>query len=306
MNVYLREILIICVAAILVVGCKQISQKENSNQIDLDFFHRSIGEGDPIIVIHGGPGLGSAYLEEHLSPLSEDYQVIFYDQVNSGRSTLNSDSSRVSLASFLNDINDVRIYYDLDRISIIAHSWGGILGMKYALTYPNYVENLILINSNAADSDINNQANTRLANRFSADDLEARTTVMRSAAFQAGKPEAFEELMNIGFAYQFSNPNLINQLQLQLPSDFAQKSRLLGGLFQELGVYNFNDDVSKLSCNTLLLFGLDDPSTPLILNSLSNVIPSPTIEVIDDAGHFPFIEKKEATTKAIQSFLEQN
>ena len=54
----------------------------------------------------------------------------------------------------------------------------------------------------------------------------------------------------------------------------------------------------------MLLYGLKDPLTPFALNSLSQVIPNPTIKAIDDAGHFPFVEKTGETIAAIQSFVQ--
>jgi len=72
-------------------SCKQSpsapSQPTEGIAID-DLYHHTVGQGDPILVIHGGPGLGSAYMENHLAPLAEYHQLIFYDQRNSGRSSL--------------------------------------------------------------------------------------------------------------------------------------------------------------------------------------------------------------------------
>ena len=286
-------------------SCKNAEVQQESGP-QLDFYHsvHGQGHGPPIIVIHGGPGLGSTYMESHLMGLSRDHELIFYDQVNSGRSQMTQDPARVSLASFLADIDNLRKHYGHQKVSLLAHSWGGLLAMKYATKYPERVDKLILVNSISADSKVNGQVNTRVANLFSADDLEARTIVMRSEAFRTGKSEAYEELMNIGFAYQFSDRNLIRSLQLGLPDDFESKSRLLTGLYEDLTDYNFTEEIKTIACPTFLLYGIDDPGTPLNISALSAAIPNAEMKVIDYAGHFPFIEQPLVTMDAIRSFIK--
>ncbi|MFZ1634078.1 MAG: hypothetical protein WAT43_09400, partial [Chitinophagales bacterium] len=45
-----------------------------------------IGEGDPILIVHGGPGLNHEYFLPHLLPLAKNHKLIFYDQRSSGKS----------------------------------------------------------------------------------------------------------------------------------------------------------------------------------------------------------------------------
>lgn len=267
-------------------------------------YHYEEGSGMPIIVIHGGPGLGSSYIAPHLKDLAKTHKVIYYDQRNSGQSPLDTDSTSISLSRFVDDIDLIRKSYGEDKVAILAHSWGGLLGMKYALQYPDRVSHLILMSSNAADQTLNDQANRRLANQMSADDIEARIKIMRTEAFKNQNPHAYEELMSIGFSYQFGDRNLVDNLALHLPVDFGKKSQHLGHLHEDLTNYNFTESLKELKAPTLLLYGLKDPLTPFALNSLSKVIPNYKIQAIDDAGHFPFIEKPIETITAIQSFVQ--
>lgn len=268
-----------------------------------DIYHTSSGTGPALLLIHGGPGLGATYLEDHFAPLSENFQLITYDQRNSGRSPLQPDTSKVRLPAFLTDISELLDYYKVSKAIIIGHSWGGLLAMKFAINHPERVSHLILINSNTASSELNNQANTKLANRFSADDLEAMTQIRRTEAFLHQDPKAYEELMEIGFSYQFKNPNLIRNLKLGLPQDFGAKSQALGHLFKDLGTYNFMEELKSIEAPTLLLYGLHDPLTPYALNSMAPIIPNVETVVIEDAGHFPFIEKNTETLDALKTFI---
>ena len=269
----------------------------------LPFFHKSYGEGNPIIVIHGGPGLGSSYLEDHLRPLSEHSQVIFYDQRSSGRSPVCEDSTAISLQSFLSDIDDIRRFYNHDKVAVLGHSWGGLLAMQYAINYPTNTSNLILLGSNAPSSEMNNSANQKLAERFSDDDMAARQTILSSEAFANQLPEAYEELMMIGFNYQFADSRKLNQLTLNLPEDFGTKNQTLSYLFKDFASYDYTNSLVDLSTPALILYGLKDAITPTAVPLFSGLNPKFTVQVIDDAGHFPFIEKPKETLGHIVSFL---
>lgn len=277
------------------------TQSEIASTTDL---HTSTkGSGEPIIVIHGGPGLSAAYLEEHLDGLAGEYQLIFYDQRNSGRSELDNDGSKMTLAGFLKDIDDIRKAYGHEKVHIMAHSWGGLLGMKYALNYSEQVDNLILVNSLSPDVDINQKNDIRLGNLMSADDIKARNQIMRTEAFKNSDPKAFEELMHIGFGYLFADPNQLKNLTLDLPSDYAAKSQQLGLLSADFSEYNYTEELASLQMPILLISGIKDPGVPLALNSLTAAIPEATIVGINDAGHFPFIEQPEEFISKVKTFL---
>ena len=98
--------------------------------------HRE-GSGEPAIVIHGGPLLDHGYLQPYLAPLGDELELIFYDQRLSGRSDGVVDSASVRLDTFVDDIEALREALGLERVHLIAHSWGGLLAMKYATAHPD-------------------------------------------------------------------------------------------------------------------------------------------------------------------------
>ena len=100
---------------------------------------RVCGKGEPLIVIHGGPGLTQQYLLPQLYRLCDDNFVIFYDQ-----------GERTTLEALINDIETLRKAYHYNKISLLGHSWGGYLAMQYAIAHPDRVEKMILANSEPA------------------------------------------------------------------------------------------------------------------------------------------------------------
>jgi proline iminopeptidase len=73
------------------ISLSSLGQKQNNKEAfkrvnSVDLFYRSMGEGEPIIAVHGGPGLDEGYFHPSLDPLSVKYKLISYDQRGSGRS----------------------------------------------------------------------------------------------------------------------------------------------------------------------------------------------------------------------------
>ena len=107
---------------------------------------REIGRGNPIIVLHGGPDFDHSYLLPDLDRLANSYRLIYYDQRGRGRSADNVRAEEVSLASDLDDLDKVRLHFQLQSVALLGHSWGAVLALEYALRHPERVSHLILMN----------------------------------------------------------------------------------------------------------------------------------------------------------------
>ncbi|MDR1335170.1 MAG: alpha/beta hydrolase [Holosporaceae bacterium] len=76
----------------LLIGCSsndQPSQIRESGYVNVErgrLFYEKFGSGEPIIIIHGGPGLDHSYLLPQMLELAKDHELIFYDQRGSGKS----------------------------------------------------------------------------------------------------------------------------------------------------------------------------------------------------------------------------
>jgi proline iminopeptidase len=109
-------------------------------------YARTIGQGRPMIVLHGGPDFDQAYLLPDLDRLKDVFQLIYYDQRGRGRSADNVQPPDVTLSSDIEDIDRVRRHFRLDAPVILGHSWGTVLALEYARRYPTRVSHLVLMN----------------------------------------------------------------------------------------------------------------------------------------------------------------
>lgn len=110
---------------------------------------------DPLVVLHGGPGL----VHDYLVPFSDltataDIPVILYDQIGNGRSTHLRDkpSEFWKIDLFIEELANLLSYFGIqDGFSLAGHSWGGILAAEYEVQrQPKGLKKLILTNSLAS------------------------------------------------------------------------------------------------------------------------------------------------------------
>ncbi len=307
----MKKLFILIVFISLLLSCKNksvgIYSEEGKKEINgTELYYKVVGQGEPVLIIHGGPGLNHKYLFRNLQFLTDKYQLIFYDQRASGRSSLTLDSNSVTIDNFIQDIDELKNTFGIEKLIIIAHSWGGLLAMKYAIKHPEDTKLLILINSVAASSEISTMANQILAERFTKEDSIHRAEIIQSDEFQKRAPNAIESLMKIGFKYQFYDITFLDSLDLSLNKDYIKSSQLLQNLTKDLTEYDFHTELKKIQSPALLIYGSHDPLTELAGTRIHESIEKSEFKILDNCGHFPFIEKQNEFKKAVMTFMEVN
>ncbi|MFT6739942.1 MAG: proline iminopeptidase [Paraglaciecola sp.] len=271
---------------------------------DTQLYLKTIGKGEPILFVHGGPGLDHTYFLPQLQALAKDHELIFYDQRASGKSASNLDSTQISMDIFVDDIEAIRKKTKQAKLNILGHSFGGILAMKYAIKYPEKVNKLILSNSSGASAEFMQNEAKRLQERITEDDQFEQQLIFKSKNFQAGKASAYENLFRIFFRKEFVNRELADSLTLTFPNNFVQNSRLLGYLNKDMGAnYDFHQDLKKITAPTLVVYGDYEILAESAGKQLAENIPNAKFTLIEDCGHFPFVEKPKAYFSEINEFL---
>ncbi len=99
---------------------------------------------DTIIAIHGGPGLDLESVYGDFAPaLGAKHVVIFYDQRGGGKSELPSDTMRLAWRRQVQDLDELRRHFGLERVTLVAHSYGPLLAASYALAHPSAVKKMV-------------------------------------------------------------------------------------------------------------------------------------------------------------------
>jgi proline iminopeptidase len=107
--------------------------------------------GEPVIVMHGGPGAGShSSLARFFDP--QRYRVILFDQRGCGKSTpsASDDDATPALTNnttphLINDVSALRAELSINgKMHVFGGSWGSTLALAYAIAHPATVQTLIL------------------------------------------------------------------------------------------------------------------------------------------------------------------
>lgn len=270
---------------------------------DARLFYEVVGNGDPIVVVHGGPGLDHAYLQPGLDALANRNTLVYYDQRGTGRSVTSLDESGVNLDAFVADIEALRETLGYDRITVLAHSFGALIGLDYAERYPQSVRALILMNPVEPGG---RYAAERVARQQAArtpEDSIELATLTSSEGFAARDPATVSQVFRVQFRQTLRDRTRISELDLDLAESTAENgsevARLLG---ESLGELDWWDRLPEIDVPTLVLHGRYDLMPQVVSQEIATALPRGRLVVLD-SGHFPYVEDRDGLVSAVSSFL---
>src|SRR5512143_784807 len=130
---------------------------------DVSLFVKVVGQGYPLVLMHGGPGLDHTSLLP-LQPLADQFTLIFYDHRCNGRSE-GAELSSMTFENLTADADALRQELGYDQWAVLGHSFGGNVALEYALRYPQNVSHLILMDTGGDQRWVNQNAPEILAKR---------------------------------------------------------------------------------------------------------------------------------------------
>lgn len=108
-----------------------------------NLYIREIGNGKPVIVLHGGFGNDHKYVLDIANGLEDNVRFIFYDQRGSTLSFC--EKKNISVANHVKDLETIRRKLNIDSFTLVSHSAGTVLAYLYLQEFPDKVENLVLL-----------------------------------------------------------------------------------------------------------------------------------------------------------------
>ena len=275
---------------------------------------RVVGKGQPVIVLHGGPDFDHSYLLPDLDRLSDQFRLIYYDQRGRGRSAENVKPDDVTLLSDLDDLDRVRQHFGLNSVALLGHSWGAVLALEYALRHPARVSHLILMNP-APVSAVDLAAFRKIYVEKLGADMDRQRTIVASAAYQAGDPEAVSSRYRIHFKPSLARAEDYERLMATMRAAFrsqgsagivkarAVEDRLMLDTWQLAG-YDLVPKISSLSIPTLVIAGDHDFFPIEVAAHISHAIPNAQLLTMKGCGHFSYLECPGEVRNALVGFFK--
>ncbi len=234
---------------------------------------------------------------------------MFYDQRGSGRSTISAiDEEHINDEQFVEDIETIRRSLGYQKVTLVGHSWGGMLAMRYALKYSANIKKMVLMNTLPATTagihDFVEEVERRIAP--SAAEIE---TLQQSQAFLENDPETIAKFYSLFFQYYFHNPADLKKLNMNLePQGIAtgiQIARILEkSIFTKF--IDLTDDLRKLKMPTLIIHGESDALPIITAQEIASAIKGSQLIVQKQCGHFPYIEKPQEWLEIMEEFLKKS
>ena len=107
-------------------------------------YYQVLGDAsDTVVVLHGGSGAAIGSIRPAVEPLARDFTLILYDQRGGGRSELPEDTTLLRARYHVADLEAVRQHFGLERMKLLAHSFGPLIVARYARDRPDRIERMV-------------------------------------------------------------------------------------------------------------------------------------------------------------------
>ena len=266
----------------------------------LDLFVEVVGQGPPLLLMHGGPG-ADHWTMQPFRQLSERFTLVFYDHRCNGRST-GAPVESMTFDNLTADADALRETLGFERWTVLGHSFGGHVALEYAFRYPDQVSQLVLLDTGADSRWSRDNAPRLVAERGYG--TEKAELVRRWFRGEFEPRQMARILMRLGPLYN-PHTNLLGSARM-LWHGWRTKLRPEPLIFAGrvlLDGWSVVDRLADITAPTLVIAGRDDfVFPPESQQELASGIPGARLVLIDRAGHNPHDERTDEVMDAIRDF----
>ncbi|MHC4398826.1 MAG: alpha/beta fold hydrolase [Planctomycetota bacterium] len=261
------------------------------------------GEGPVVLMVHGNP-TWSFYWRELIKPLRERYRVVVPDHIGCGLSDKpNGRSYSYRLKDRIDDLRGLIERLDLEGITLIAHDWGGGIGMGTAVAIPERFSRFVLMNTAAFRS-------RRCPWRIRV----CRTPLLGAVALQGLNLFARAALRQAVWRRERMTPAV--RAGLLAPYDSWGHRRAILRFVRDIplrGRHPSRQTLAEIEAGlsqfrrhpVSLIWGMRDWCfTPHFLDRFLEVFPDAEVHRLDDAGHYLVEDAHERIVPIVEAFLQ--
>jgi proline iminopeptidase len=271
-------------------------------------WYRIVGESSntPLLLIHGGPGFPSYYLEP-LAKLADERPVIFYDQLGSGKSDHPNQNDLWRIERFVEELAQLRKTLGLKNVHILGHSWGTMLTADYMLTKPDGVRSLILagpcLSVSRWLSDAKNLVSTLPEPIQLIIEKNEKDRTYDSQEYQAAMMEFYKKYYCRRdpwpdlVAKSFTDLNQSVYMTMWGPSEFTATG--------SLRTFERAESLRNVNVPVLFTTGRYDEATPSTVEYYRSLVPGARLKIFEQSGHLTMHDEPETYVQAIREFFRE-
>lgn len=262
------------------------------SRVPLQVAYRDVGEGAPVLLIHGIPAWSFLW-SDIIAPLAETNRVIAPDLIGYGYSDKRDcfDRSARRQARMITKLMDA---LDLEAATVVGHDIGGAVAQVLAVDCANRVEGLVLVDSVAYGS------------------WPSSSMASLADPNLLGRPEEIMEIVRrdarVGHAESADGEAFAQDMAAPYDTEEGRRS-----MVRNASALNTNHTMElvgrleSIDVPALVLWGAEDPWQPLSdAERLADDIPGADLAVVPQASHWLPYDRPDRTARHLRRFLSRH
>jgi proline iminopeptidase len=262
-----------------------------------------------LFLLNGGPGLPCDYLREPmLRMVAAGYRVVTYDQLGCGKSDRPNDPKLWTIARYVGEVETVRQALGLGPVHLLGHSWGGWLGIEYALTHPQSIKTFVLSNTSGDMPHLVSELN-RLRGALGSETVSMMQRREAEGSLEHPEYQAAITILNYRHVHRLDalpEPvkasldawNMGPYVTMQGPNEFLYTGNLKD--------WNRAPRMGEIAIPCLVIVGEHDELTPACALRMHRSLPNSEIAVLHNCSHLAMYEDPAAYFDRLTSFLDKH
>lgn len=272
---------------------------------DLVLHYKDYGQGEPVLVLMGGPGFSGEGMEPVARIIAKRGRAIVPDQRGSGGS-MPKDPKAITLDATIADLEALRKELGLEKWTVWGCSWGGMMALDYASKSPSSIKGLVLVGSGGASWAFAKAFSDNMKARMSADDLSAQRYWSQPDVVSKDPTRATIEGIRAILPSQFYDRTKAHEAISILKAGKEHYNPEAGDHLSpayEEGALSRIEALRKLDIPALILHGRQDPTPESVALENQKLLKGSRLVWLEKCGHWPWIEQPAAFEKALFEFL---
>jgi pimeloyl-ACP methyl ester carboxylesterase len=295
------------------------------NGIDQFLFHLGTKRDNPVMLfLHGGPGSSeSLFTEAFQHKWEENYTVVHWDQRGAGKTLSKNPDQQPTIELMLQDLLEVIHYlkkkYQKNKIILLGHSWGSVLGSVFIKRHPEEVAYYIGVGQVVCMVENEQIGYDKVKEEIGQADDQKSMKKLESIGEYPGEAIVFDKVFlekckvvrKLQRKYRLDNASSFNSVKTILKSPIFKFSDILAFLniakankqvHRYLGEFNLRLESPNYQIPIYYILGGNDWEVPYIIaQDYFNLIIAPRkmITIIPDAGHLTMMDQPDLFYEAL-------
>ena len=273
---------------------------------DIRLFFAERGDGYPLMVFHGGPGLDHHEFGDYLDPLCDQFRLILVDERAQGKSDLCPDSTW-TLEQMAKDVVLLAEALNLKKYAVLGHSYGAFVVLQNAVDFPGHAAQTI-VSGGVPSARFLSVVQENLQ-KLEPAGIREKVIASWDRESRVQTQEEFAELMHDQMPFHFGNPldPRLAEYEERTKGTVYSPAMLRHFSVSDYGGIEVEDRLKNVTQPVLVTTGrLDRVCTVDAAEAMAKGLPNSELVIFEKSGHMTFVEEPELYLKVVRDFLNRH